>query len=298
MSQTIHKPGSEDRNAMEAGLAALDIYASYRKSRYLSIKCTSYFQVYEELFSRFRGTPVSFVEIGVQHGGSLFMWRDFLGPEARIIGVDINPAARRWEASGFEIHIGDQADPGFWEGFFSKTGDVDVILDDGGHTNRQQIATVHHGIPHIRDGGLLVVEDTGTSYMSMFGNPSRHSFINYTKRVIDRINARPRGLPPGDPAWAVYSMSVYDSMVCFRIDRDRCATAAAASNEGATSDAENLWHQHSGIEGLIGIRVALRERFGSLRRFAPLRVAQRIGFGAIQRLWWRLKATSLSKYFY
>src|SRR5262245_9451744 len=195
---------------MEARLESLEIYASYKRSKHLSMKCTSYFQVYEELFSRFRNTKVTFVEIGIHHGGSLFMWRDYFGPEARIIGIDINPLSKRWESAGFEIHIGDQGDPRFWDDFFSRVGDVDVILDDGGHTNQHQIVTVHHCIPHIRNNGMLIIEDTVTSYLKMFGNPSRYSFINYAKRMIDRINSRSRNLPPSDLAWAVYSMSVYD----------------------------------------------------------------------------------------
>ena len=53
-------------------------YISYQKSKYLSIKHNSYFQVYDDIFSKFRGEDVVFVEIGVLNGGSLFMWRDFL----------------------------------------------------------------------------------------------------------------------------------------------------------------------------------------------------------------------------
>ena len=31
------------------------------------------------------------------------MWRDYFGPKARIIGVDFNPNAKKWEEHGFEI---------------------------------------------------------------------------------------------------------------------------------------------------------------------------------------------------
>jgi hypothetical protein len=283
---------------MEARLESLDIYASYKRSRFLSIKSSSYFQVYEEWFSRFRNRKVTFVEIGVHHGGSLFMWRDYLGPEARIIGIDINPVARQWEASGFEIHIGDQGDPAFWDEFFSRVGEVDVILDDGGHTNTHQIVTAHHCIPHIRNEGLLVIEDTGSSYLKMFGNPSRYSFINYAKRMIDRIHSRSRALPPGDPAWAVYSMSIYDSMVCFRVDRERCFAAQPTSNDGISSGAENLWHQEAAIGGLVRTQVNLKKRFAGLKRFWPIKIGQRIVFESMQWLWWRFRQRSLKRYFF
>ncbi|MDQ8161336.1 MAG: hypothetical protein P3C10_02010, partial [Gemmatimonadota bacterium] len=68
----------------------------YDSAPYLSIKHANYFAIYDELLTRYRGRPVTFVEIGVLNGGSLHMWRQFLGNDARIIGVDLNPAAQRW----------------------------------------------------------------------------------------------------------------------------------------------------------------------------------------------------------
>lgn len=91
------------------------------------------------------------------------MWRDFFGPQARIIGVEFNPDAKRWESDGFEIHIGDQSDVEFWKDFYNKTGPVDIILDDGGHSNEQQIVTVAQSASHINDGGVIIVEDTHNS---------------------------------------------------------------------------------------------------------------------------------------
>ena len=53
----------------------------------------------------------------------------------------------------------------FWKNFFKKVGKVDIILDDGGHTNYQQIITLNSCVPHIKDDGLMVVEDTHASYI-------------------------------------------------------------------------------------------------------------------------------------
>lgn len=81
------------------------------------------------------------------------MWRDYFGASARIIGIDLNPISKKWEKDGFEIYIGNQSDPLFWREIFEKIGDVDIVLDDGGHTYEQQIITAHECIPNIRDGG-------------------------------------------------------------------------------------------------------------------------------------------------
>jgi hypothetical protein len=276
---------------------SLDIYASFKKSKYLSNKLTNYFQIYEDLFARFRNRKFTFVEIGVNHGGSLFMWRDYFGPEARIIGVDLNPAAKQWESSGFEIFIGDQGDPGFWREFFAAVGDVDVILDDGGHTNRHQIVTVHEGISHVRNGGMLVVEDTCTSYFRMFGNPSRYSFVNYVKSILDRLHLRSADLPATDLIRAVHSVSVYDSLVCFHVDRDKCAVRAAVWNEGAATDAENFWMRGGGNDQAGLLHMRLQKRLNGPGRFAPLRkFLQRVLYG-FWALWMRYRSRSLRKYF-
>jgi hypothetical protein len=190
-----------------------------------TMKWRSYFPVYQELLQPFVGKPVTIVEIGILNGGSLFMWREFLGPQARIIGVDNNPNAKRMEAHGFEIFIGDQADAAFWADFFAKVGPIDVLIDDGGHTNRQQITTVESAIDNVRDGGLVLIEDTHTSYMKHFGNPSRFSFMNFAYRVGDAIQARcpiTERIGANRFAGAVWSVTVFESMVCFRVNRALC----------------------------------------------------------------------------
>ena len=119
-----------------------DLYNSWLDSPYLCIKNTDYFPVYSEILSKFRDKNFTLIEIGVLDGGSLFMWRKWLGDQARIIGVDLNPAANKWASHGFEIFIGDQSDPNFWNSFFKKVKSFDVVIDDGGHESHQQIVSV------------------------------------------------------------------------------------------------------------------------------------------------------------
>ena len=69
------------------------------------------------------------------------------------------------------------------EKFLSKVGKVDIVLDDGGHTNDQQNISLVESIENINDGGLFVVEDIHTSYQKHYGNPYKYSFINFRKRL-------------------------------------------------------------------------------------------------------------------
>ena len=134
------------------------------------------------------------VEVGIGNGGSLFMWRNFFGKKAKIIGIELNPDAKKLEKYGFKIFIGDQSDPNFWKNFYKKIGKIDILIDDGGHTNLQQITTLMQSIKYLNYGGMIVIEDTHTSYMrdKGFKNPSKFSLINSftTLLLIETIHRR------------------------------------------------------------------------------------------------------------
>ena len=235
----------------------LDVYKSYASSPFLSIKHSNYFGVYSEILEKFRNKPIIFVEVGVYNGGSLFMWRDFLGPKARIIGVEFNPLAKKLEEHGFEIFIGNQADPDFWTSFFKQIGPVDVVLDDGGHTNEQQIVTASICFNNINNGGIMIVEDTHSSYMTRFGNPSRYSFIEWTKTIVDDINYRSSELNINSRFYkdVIYSVNFHESIVCFNIDRIKSLKGLPTTNSGKSSPVEDFRYKDSILD-----RIRLKSR--------------------------------------
>ena len=164
-------------------------YRSFVDVKYFSTKHTNYFPIYDQLFSSFAGKAITFVEVGILSGGSLHMWRDFFGNTARIIGIDNNSAAKKWDKD-FEIFIGDQSNPIFWTEFFNEVGPIDILLDDGGHTNTQQMQTVISSINNIKSKGLIVVEDTHCSFLESFGNPSKRSFVNFASASATKLSFR------------------------------------------------------------------------------------------------------------
>jgi 23S rRNA U2552 (ribose-2'-O)-methylase RlmE/FtsJ len=203
------------------------------KSKNYSTKYSKYFSVYNDLFKKYINQKIVFVEIGVLNGGSLELWRSFFGKKARIIGVDINPDCKKFKKKGIEIFIGDQSDPRFWKNFFKKIGKCDVVLDDGGHTNAQQIVTAISCIPNIKNNGMHVCEDTHTSYLQEFNNPSKYSFIEYTKKLIDDVNFTFPNLFKFKFSLNkfIYSIQTYESVVCFHIDRSRCKINKRLNNK-------------------------------------------------------------------
>ena len=60
-------------------------------------KWEHYFDIYETHFSRFRDKSPIILEIGVFHGGSLQMWKNYFGKGCKIYGLDIEPRCKSLE---------------------------------------------------------------------------------------------------------------------------------------------------------------------------------------------------------
>jgi hypothetical protein len=196
----------------------------FLKLQLSSTKWSSYFDVYERLFAPYRGKRPIFVEIGVLNGGSLEMWKTYFGSGSRVIGVDLNPDVTKLRDQGFEVYSGNQGSPDFWKGFFDQIGQVDIVLDDGAHTNAAQMVTAQSVVPFTKDGGMLVVEDTHASYMPEFGNPHRYSFMEFAKTTVDALterNPRVKSSHQNPLANHVIGMEFYESIVVFRVDRQK-----------------------------------------------------------------------------
>lgn len=199
--------------------APLEQYFRTNSGRLIS-KWHHYFPVYDRHLAPFRGRPVTVVEFGVFHGGSLQMWKNYFGPGARIIGVDINPACAAFAEEQIEIVIGDQEDREFLRALAAKTGPVDVLIEDGGHAMAQQINTFEEFWPHIVDGGIFLIEDLHTSYWESYGGGYMRpgTFIEYSKDLIDRMHAwhsRESGFEPDGYTRSIQGMHVYDSIIVF-----------------------------------------------------------------------------------
>src|SRR5882724_6037258 len=104
-------------------------------------KWRHYFQIYDRHFDRFRGKAVRVLEIGVDHGGSLQIWKKYFGSDALIVGVDIDPRCKAYEEPGIQIEIGDQGDPGFWRSLQDHYTGFDIVIDDGSHRLQDQKAS-------------------------------------------------------------------------------------------------------------------------------------------------------------
>jgi len=223
-------------------------FKSFSNSPYFSIKHTNYFDVYDKLLTKFVGETITFVEIGILDGGSLFMWRDFLGKNARIIGVDLNPEATKWREHGFEIFIGDQSSSSFWVDFFGEIGDIHVLLDDGGHRNDQQIITTRSVLPHILDDGLIIIEDTQTSFMK-FESFRKYSFVSFLKDKISSLNARSDELSIKKDVFSnsVYSIEFFTGICVLHVNQSLSTSTQRIENSGSRNSATDFRYTSDGV---------------------------------------------------
>jgi hypothetical protein len=143
-------------------------------------KWLHYFDLYHQHLQKFVGKKLNLVEVGVYSGGSMLMWRHYFGPDCQVHGVDIQPECRAYESDHIKIHIGDQADRGFWRRFRAEVPKVDVLIDDGGHMPHQQIITLEEMLPHIQPGGVFICED-----IHAMGN----GFTAYCNSLTNSLNA-------------------------------------------------------------------------------------------------------------
>jgi hypothetical protein len=177
-----------------------------------------YFEIYHRHLERFRSRSPVLLEIGVFQGGSLSMWREYFGEGVKIVGVDVEPRCKQFEDDATTIVIGDQADPAFLAEIRSRFPRIDIIIDDGGHTMRQQITTLGELFPHLQPRGIYICEDVHTAYLPDWGGGLRRpgTFIEYSKALIDALHAWyfvPKGEALDVHTTGTFGLSFYDSMV-------------------------------------------------------------------------------------
>lgn len=157
----------------------LETYFDSRRTGPGLWKWRHYFEAYHTHFSKFRGASPKIVEIGVYSGGSLEMWRDYFGAGCKLYGVDINKACLKFEKENVKINIADQSNRSFWRKFREEVGQVDIIIDDGGHRPRQQRPTFEEMLRCIKPGGVYLCEDV---------HGLRNPFAAYLRGIANTLN--------------------------------------------------------------------------------------------------------------
>ncbi len=181
----------------------------------LITKWPHYLPVYERFLAPYRGGQARMLEIGVFRGGSLQLWRKYLGAGVKLYGIDIDPTCAALADPPTQVRIGSQDDASFLRGVVSEMGGVDIVLDDGSHVGEHQLASFDALFPLLSDGGLYIIEDMHTAYWPVYkgGLGKRGTAVEFVKTMIDDMHGwyhsnRTR-TPAKDQIGAIH---VYDSI--------------------------------------------------------------------------------------
>lgn len=111
--------------------------------------------VYEELFKDIRYSTKKLLEIGIEGGGSLFMWRDYF-PNAEIFGIDEKSNNQLKNRERIKTFKGDAYEKSMVD-FVGNN--FDIIIDDGPHTLKSILFVVKEYINKLAPNGILIIED-------------------------------------------------------------------------------------------------------------------------------------------
>ena len=93
--------------------------------------------------------------------------------------------AKKFKKLVKHLFIGDQSDLNFLKMVGEKGGIYDIIVDDGGHTRKQQITSLIGLWPFIRsNGGIYVFEDIFTSFVEDFNDNPQESTIDLMAELM------------------------------------------------------------------------------------------------------------------
>ena len=146
----------------------------------------NYTAIYDHLFTPFRQDTFNFLEIGLYHGESIRMWREWF-PNATIYCIDIR---MKWinrciKSNDCERIVLDKVDESDEQQLieYAKKGPWRVVLDDGSHKNSHQKLTFDILWDQVEPGGYYIVEDTHTSYDIKFDT----IFIDCDETLVQRM---------------------------------------------------------------------------------------------------------------
>lgn len=117
---------------------------------------------YESLLGYLRDKQCRLLEMGVQYGRSLRMWREWL-PNAEIVGIDQSLAEYDPSDPSVTVHEGKQED----RETIQKALDgrkFDVVVDDAGHKADEQASAFGMLWDCISLGGWYIIEDLPPKY--------------------------------------------------------------------------------------------------------------------------------------
>ncbi|MFC3322092.1 glycoside hydrolase family 99-like domain-containing protein [Mesorhizobium cantuariense] len=180
----------------EHDVSLRDLYNAH--SGKVSDKWSIYLSAYDRIFSEYRNKPVRILEIGVQNGGSLEIWRRYFAKAELVLGCDINLACGNliFDDEKIAVVVGDANTDEVERSIAARSEKFDIIIDDGSHSSSDIIRSFARYFPHLSEDGVYIAEDLHCSYWREFGGGLYDplSSMSFFKRLLDVVNHEHWGL--------------------------------------------------------------------------------------------------------
>lgn len=175
---------------------------------------------YDRHLSRFVNVPMTILQLGIREGGALQMWKRWLGPNARIVGIDHDEGCTRHADEQIIVYTGNASDPAFLRTIVADLGLIDVVVDDGTHHMRDVLSSFDFLYERISPNGVYIIQATHTAYIPDYGGGLNESgtIIQRFKDLVDEMHANHvhnNALRPTDFTRSISSMTVYESILVF-----------------------------------------------------------------------------------
>jgi SAM-dependent methyltransferase len=157
---------------MNEGSTAYGIELETLAARYYgsdqSRKPFIYLAEYDRIFRSMRNDPIRLLEVGVQRGISMQIWRDYFSA-ATVVGMDTSPKPEGFPTdSRFHFVRGAQQDPAAHDLALAAAGGAfDIIIADASHVGCFSALTVSMLFNRaLKPGGIYVIEDICTAFVA------------------------------------------------------------------------------------------------------------------------------------
>jgi len=158
-----------------------------------------YYEIFEQALSEEGMSPRCILEIGVYQGESTkALSRRF--PDALVVALDLNLRDIDFSGCGNVRYLQcDQADGAKLKSICEEhfPDGLDLVIEDASHIGHLSRLTFDSVFPHLRHGGLYIVEDWGTGYWDTWIDGraySDHKLPGSTRRIAQRVPSHDFGM--------------------------------------------------------------------------------------------------------
>jgi hypothetical protein len=144
----------------------------------------SYLPIYDDLFYKFQDQPINILEVGIQFGYSIQLWKEYFVNANKIFGYDIADQTKIFPEGAIK-RIKDANTISLDE---FKDTPLSIAIDDGSHSSSDQLNFIKNIYPQLIEGGLLIIEDV----QDVDNQKKSFDLLNIPYTIIDLRNIKKR----------------------------------------------------------------------------------------------------------